>query len=145
MIDLKYKEDLYALAPWLREIIMLHLGLPASLEMHRLLPDGTEADLLITSGSKSVVVELKSESTHVFDQALDRKKWFDYVYVALDWPVHSILSYIVARPEIVENGIGLVSISDNIVVFRASKRNKKRTIAKITEYITNTIKSHAEG
>ncbi len=141
MIVLRYVEDLFVLAPWLREVLHIHgmdapsarlsgLERPVRIEMHHRMPDGTEVDLILTNGLRTIAIELKDTSTRVFDQAKARKKWFDYVYAAINWSTHEILSYLAGNTDILEHGVGAISLRDNIVVVRSTKKPSK--IPKIT-------------
>ena len=136
MIVLKYVEDLAVLSPWLREVLRIHgmdapapgfsgLARPVRIEMHQRTPDGKEVDLIITNGERTVAVELKDRSTRVFEQAIARRKWFDYVYAAINWSTHEIISYLAGNPGILEEGIGVVSMRDNVVVVRSTKRKPR--------------------
>lgn len=136
MIVLKYAEDLFILAPWLREVLRIHgmdapsagfsgLARPVRIELHHRVPDGTEVDMIITNGERTVAVELKDASPKVFEQARARRKWFDYVYAAVNWSTHEIISFLAGKPDILEDGIGVVSLRDNIVVVRSVKRPRR--------------------
>jgi len=92
VIELRYREDRLVLSRWLRQVVALHLVLPVRVSMHYRLPDGTEADLVLMDSKRRIEIELKETSSRVFEQALARKRYFDYVYVAVDWPVSEILT-----------------------------------------------------
>ena len=150
-------EDLHVLAGWLQDIIRRHCGyinyIRVVVEHHRRLR-GHEVDLLVTcwevdfegnqrGRKKTILVELKENKLEeVLEQALARRPLADYVYAAVNLPAADILSWMARHglaKDVLAAGVGVVSIRDNLVLFRSYSRqnvNWAEASSKITTLLS---------
>ena len=124
----RYLEDLLVLNKWLVKLIKLHFSKynswadikkPIEIKSHCVTVDGKEVDLLITNGEIKVLVELKNyDMYNVVRQALERRKYADYVYVCLNLPAYTIIKELKKYEEALKSGI-VISAEDECIVLRA--------------------------
>jgi len=95
------------------------------LKNHVYLLQNTEVDVWLRCGNgTTVIVELKENDVgKVVQQAIRRRSLADYVYVALNMDVSSIIRCLRNYLEIFQYGVGVVSTKDEVVVIRSYRRN----------------------
>ena len=140
-----HREDFWVYAKWLRDIIERHCGYYGSLSLeisHHRRFRGREIDLLVVcvkveetgvgvieGKRRTIIVELKENDFRaVLEQALERRNLADYVYAAVNLPIADILNWMASQKSLAEEvlsaGVGVVSIRDDAVVFKAFSRQK---------------------
>ncbi len=155
-----HKEDLQLYANWVRSIIARHCKSPLYLDYievsHHERLGKLEADFVIKCENDSgrivkIIVELKeTDLGKVVKQAAERREKADYVYIAVDLKVDEILGWLGSSPglakRILENGIGVVSTIDDVIVFKSyhkSRLHYAERRATLVPYLEKTVE--AEG
>ena len=134
----RFSEDLLLFSNWFIELIRLHFlkdGIwnlnkhPIEIKSHVRTLDNHEIDLMISDGETVVVVELKKyDMETVIKQALARRRYANYIYIALDLPTYFIINYLKKHPEVIRAGIGIISARDNCIVIRAYPQKRKKPV-----------------
>jgi len=137
MYELRFREDLLPFKDWFVVILKEHCvesvwdveKVRPRIDSHVVTIDRHEIDVVITCRGKRVCIELKEVG---FEKAVHQAIGYlqsgscNLAYVAIDVHVHSILDYVRTKPDLMrkvfENGIGIVSVADNVVLFRAFER-----------------------
>lgn len=137
----RYMEDLLLFSDWFKELLKLHFfkdGLwnmnkhPVEIKSHVRTLDNVEVDLMISNGEIVVIVELKKYDVETaIKQAMTRRHFADYIYIALDLPTHTIVRMLKKHQEALKAGIGIISAKDNCIVIRAYPQSKHKK--KVTE------------
>jgi len=133
---IRYKEDLLLFRDWFRELIRLHFSessfwagvkYPIEVRSHVRMLDNTEVDLMISNGKVVVIVELKEcDIQKAIEQALERRRFADYIYVSLDLHTYTILKMLRNYDQALKAGIGFISAKDECIVIRAYPQRRQR-------------------
>jgi len=124
---LKYQEDLSLVPRWIKVLISRHCSnsiawpgypdrKPVEIATHRY-KGGYEIDAVIYCEGKTIGIELKeTDLSKALQQAIERRKLFDYFYIAIDLHVSTIMLMLRSYKEFLGHGIGIVSTRDNAVI-----------------------------
>ena len=141
MVVALHGEDMGLYAKWFRDLIHYHCGFrkPSisdylAIRQHARM-GGHEVDLFVKCRSgkgrlKTILIEFKElDVPTVVNQALERRGLANYVYIAVDMSVPDILGYFKSRNDLAkilfDNGIGVISMEDNLILVRAYSRGKE--------------------
>ncbi|KAA0006373.1 MAG: hypothetical protein FE045_03305, partial [Thermoplasmata archaeon] len=79
--------------------------------------------------------ELKENAIEkAIQQAIARRKYFDYFYIVIDWHTSSIVKWILKYHEIEKMGIGVISSHDDVVVLKSNFMTRKIADKKVEIY-----------
>ena len=127
VFEIRYKEDLLPFENWFILVLLKHCGgsnamslwdivnAKPRIETHVHTPDRREIDIYIVCKSKRICIELKEAD---FERAVNQA--VGYLHT------HTVIDFVRSRPDIIrlvfEHGIGVVSVPDKAIVFRAYER-----------------------
>lgn len=71
---------------------------------------------------RKIIFELKeTDLVKALDQAVDRRRIADYIYVVLDLSTPSIMSWLRSNLDLLKYGVGVISAKDNTIVIPSYK------------------------
>jgi len=139
--EIRYKEDLLPFENWFILVLLKHCGgsnamslwdivnAKPRIETHVHTPDRREIDIYIVCKGKRICIELKEAD---FERAVNQAVGYlesgvcDISYVAINLHTHTVIDFARSRPDLIrlvfEHGIGVVSVPDKAIVFRAYER-----------------------
>ncbi len=142
--EFKYLEDKLILAGWLRSILSRHSVERFTLKLHQR-SRKHEYDVVITDmdKGKTINVELKdSDLLRVMEQAIYRTDMFDYVYAAINLPTYMILGLLRGYSGLLDHGVGIASVWDDIIVIPAYNdryKQEARRYKSLLKYIPKDL------
>jgi len=133
-LEIRCLEDLLIFSKWFRSVLEEHFTLSGEMlkherlkvRTHEVILSALETDVIVEGQGKSLAIELKREDLwKAVLQAVRRRPFFDYFYIALDLKTSTILSILRNHPVIFQHGIGVVSTEDNAVIVRSYIRKSE--------------------